>query len=166
MYSLTSVYHYCVSLFTGSTTQCSLSDLPFAHRCSAPVVLWWHCERACYLLHFYKWELIELDQTANKEEPGFKRDLIVILAQLKIADAYIIIPRQIRAISLFSGTLSTLKSHGYVFFLSQTMQLQGKPWKTYFKGISWPADGTMRLWIPREMRWLWRGLCVLCGFLY
>ena len=162
------MYHYRVRLFTVSTKQCRLSDLPFEHRCSAPGILRWCLEKASYLLslHFYEWKLLELDLTTRKEEPGFKRDLIVILAQLKIADAYIIIPRQIRAISLFSGTLSTLKSHGYVFFLSQTMQLQCKPWKTYFKGISWPADGKMRLWIPREMRWIWRGLCVLCGFLY
>jgi hypothetical protein len=43
--------------------------------------------------------------TASKEEPDFRRDIIVILAQLKITDAEIIIPRLTKAISLFSRAL-------------------------------------------------------------
>lgn len=37
-----------------------------------------------HFITFLKWELLELDLTASREEPGFEKDFIVILAQLKI----------------------------------------------------------------------------------
>jgi hypothetical protein len=59
------------------------------HLCSDTGVVLLYQRRACYLLAlwFKKWELQELDPTAIKDESDFKRDIIAILAQLKIAEA-------------------------------------------------------------------------------
>ena len=46
-----------------------------------------------------------MDPNASKDEPDFKTDIIAVLAQLKITDAEIIIPRLTKAISLFSRAL-------------------------------------------------------------
>ena len=78
------MYHYCVRHFTVSTKQCRVSDLLTEYRCS---LMKSGKSLLSNIIMFLKWELQELAPTASKKDAGFKRDIVVILAQPKITDA-------------------------------------------------------------------------------